>query len=1336
MALRYEAWSTPWDPGGFKRKVAILPVIEGTGRGSVEFMSVGRDASADISLANFNRLDDLVSDTKSSLVAVYDCDHLGNNVLIDEWVLDRVPQRFTEDRHVSLAGPNLLREAFDKALVYAFDYPKSPSVTRDWIWGKNQDDDSTGLIRNGTFEDVPMPNGGFEDGNAGHWQGTESDDNLIANGAISAVSSATDARTGSWYGLVNPAAQGGGARRSIAGLVPGENYTITGWINESSASGDRLRAGVIGASTATHTNAYEEPTDPDIPGIWWAEIGNATQGNGASDGTWQSVTLTFKPESDSVELVIIYDDVNDRSFRIDDWAISGDNVGLDPWIPFSNSGAQGGEMTLARYSTSRVHSGAGSCEFQGIDGPFYDGFGRIGYGTLGITQNIRMVPGRLYTFTAWVQHAGNGANGATERIRLVLARNTPKGEISKTLTGDFIPGPGSYYMAHKDELVPQNTWTKIQLTVYADVSDISAQIRYAGTNQRNTDLGTFTSPNIWVDDVSIHEGLPATSIGDIWQTLLDDCTTNHANDTRGTVLEWIDYSSFDATNDSNGTPWNEDIPFLARWGSTMGHVLDDTFDRGYEIELVRKTTPSGGKTHDLHLYNSGGRDDNPSTAIHSAQPITGGESLRRNPAYTSVMVASPQGAYTEDSDATALTNFGRSETFQMDSEASGPVSRQLLADNLLNYEQSNRNAVRFDVIEATGVPRPFHDYRPGDTIPMTMAPGLMKEDRRVQRVDYVNTQPARYSVVGSRIIEGEAAAFDLVARLWRRMQRPGKFEDPDLGVGGGADAGFFAIDVAAADAPSWEKAVARYQCDGVDDHVEIQQALDDTFLAGLSPFFSSRVQLSSGGFNVSMASIFVNHHRHLRGMGKFATRIQNQDVGVGSDNPQFSDADYLIEVEDEGEVSEIGFRTTNDFIGTCIVAGYGIVHDIHHEQGNARHFVYFDGTLYPSYNLSSWGNYDKAMIYYGETWIEHHGIFHQGRGTTLWFDVQVWANGTVSNVHIDSDDAHAIVFEEIGTVNLANLTIAAGPSPFTETDWAAFHLLGSPGHVNISNVVVESAGYLLYAPISDGSLGAGLTVNNVIAQNIWRSVVYVPNGMFGSGFALRNIHVDYCGDSDAIRLGIGNDTVFDLSNFRFIEVGGKGIHLTPSFTATSRNTRVRINNGAIGNGSGSEGAVEDGIVIEGLPADIRDVGVTAGLGAANTYDAVRLSGLIEHPRVDGVHIKNPDDLRYGINISEASVEQAIVVGNSDEGGSYGTDALNDQGTGTQLFYPSDATYGDNFFLGSLGGIDQIEPVTALTLFNERERETVPFNAVVPVTSNTITVTEATETESSQTITPT
>ena len=124
---------------------------------------------------------------------------------------------------------------------------------------------------------------------------------------------------------------------------------------------------------------------------------------------------------------------------------------------------------------------------------------------------------------------------------------------------------------------------------------------------------------------------------------------------------------------------------------------------------------------------------------------------------------------------------------------------------------------------------------------------------------------------------------------------------------------------------------------------------------------------------------------------------------------------------------------------------------------------------------------------------------------------------------------------------------------------------------------------------------------------------------------------------------------------------------------------------------------QHGVVLNGVQAFVRDVEVEAGLAASNTYDAFQLNGPIDDGlRVEDNHIRNASQLRYGINIADSGVVRAIVVGNSGgDPADFGTDAINDQGTDTQLTYPSDATYGDNFFRsGSSSGADQNEAVSS------------------------------------------
>ena len=913
MGLRYEAWTLPWDTGGFKRKVTRLPIIEGSGQGSKPFLTTAGNGSGDISLADFDRLSDVISDTESSLIRV-----LNGTDIVDEWIAERVSYHHNDagDKLANISGGSLL-SMFDKYLIYAFDYPNSPTINKDWIWGIPE---GGGLLKNGDFERSSLPNGGFEDGNADQWDGTE-DDAIFEAGTQVAARSATDARTGDWYMIVNPGTTPAksGARRTISGLVVGNTYTIVGYMNDPGATGDRYRAGVSEVESASHTNAYEEDD------YFWAEVDNATQGNGASDGTWQQFTITFIASGDSVELVVIYEGAGvEQLFNLDDWSLLGDGAGLDPW-EIDRHGT-GTSINVMRHTTVQAHSGTGSMEMQVTDGPTTSVFSATlkGYGSVGARQPIRVELGKLLTGSVWVRHDGTGAGGANEMFRLTFRRATPSGPLRNSPTGWF-PAPGSTYMASKTIIVPQDTWTQITLTHEADVTDLQFLVSYVGTTAR-TDVGTFSSPTYWVDDAVLFEGLVDTTIGDIGTQLFNDAAVDHEDDNRGKVLDWIDFTSFDDTTDSNSAAWDADIAFKASYGSTYGNFLDAMVDRNYEYELVPKATPAGGLTHDFHLYNPAGRDATPATAISAKQSVAGGEVVKRTPDFTAVLVNSPDGVWTEDEDATAVTNFGRLESFVSDSSSS-IESRQHMADNWLAFEAANRAAVRFEVTESDDHPTPLVSYVPGDTIPMQLPPQLQKENRRVQRVDYTNTKPTRYGITGSRVLGGEAAAFDLVWRLWRRFQRVD--ETPSvLGFGNEGAGGPPTLLVAASNALESTKARADLVCSGVNDHTVMQAALDqvptDTGISG-------RVVLSEGSFHPDWNKIQLPTGAWLQGMGLGATEIvmdTNPTTGTGpalwmvtGSGVGTKISDLSIRMPDNGLSTQMAIKISE---GGCLVERVGI----------------------------------------------------------------------------------------------------------------------------------------------------------------------------------------------------------------------------------------------------------------------------------------------------------------------------------------------------------------------------------------------------------------------------
>lgn len=82
-----------------------------------------------------------------------------------------------------------------------------------------------------------------------------------------------------------------------------------------------------------------------------------------------------------------------------------------------------------------------------------------------------------------------------------------------------------------------------------------------------------------------------------------------------------------------------------------------------------------------------------------------------------------------------------------------------------------------------------------------------------------------------------------------------------------------------------------------------------------------------------------------------------------------------------------------------------------------------------------------------------------------------------------------------------------------------------------------------------------------------------------------------------------------------------------------------------------------------------------GAFPTNTYDHLTING--DRNLVTGNVFVGSALPRYGVNIlgGECNMVAGNDLGDPDD---YGTDALNDAGANTQLFWPADATYGDNW----------------------------------------------------------
>ncbi|KKL92189.1 hypothetical protein LCGC14_1887180, partial [marine sediment metagenome] len=451
-------------------------------------------------------------------------------------------------------------------------------------------------------------------------------------------------------------------------------------------------------------------------------------------------------------------------------------------------------------------------------------------------QVLNVEPGMTYQASTWVN-----TSDATEVFKLVIRDVFEK------------------WIAQDEALIDGvSTWTNYATSF--TVPDDRDQIifRIAQTVDHNP-------LPFYIDDAEALEGDAAATPGLILIAVLDDITINHAGDPRGAFLTWVDYSSITTALDSNGNAWSDTISFTAYYGESLGQILDKLVNLGFEWELVPKAVPSGGKTHDLKLYNNEGRDATPDTAITVRQGVLGGEVVDRIPAFTAILAQGSGNIFYEDESA-AAGDFGRFEKFLPSRDVADVAGLTLQTDNAFAEELSNRRAARFSIVETPYHARPGVNYIPGDTIPMQFPPTLSRELRRVVSFDYANTFPNTYSVTGSTILLGEAAAYELIRRMWRRFVPAPRERRSGLATGLSGPAGAdLSVSIAASDASETSKRKADLVCDTTtDDRTVVDAALDrinwngQVVLSEGSFSFDTGLLRAGGGGNVTFKGMGQN----------------------------------------------------------------------------------------------------------------------------------------------------------------------------------------------------------------------------------------------------------------------------------------------------------------------------------------------------------------------------------------------------------------------------------------------------------------------------------------------
>ncbi len=832
MGWHLEAWTRP-GVGTFERKVAYVAAARVEFTKELSGFGQGRAWIP----AGDTRLSDIIDDTTDtySLLRCYQDGTLRGEFYAD---LAQYNEADSATGFVQISGPGI-NSALGHAVLFPYRYTDIPAgevdPQPDWIFGGDSlaVETNTGFIGgfyNGGFEDAAsISNLGFENGNLNQWDNTSSLGGLFT-GATGIEVSNTGAESGTYLAEVDPTGQWSGMWRQFP-CFPGKSYTITAKIKEATANGERYVAGVNLEGAMSHTNAYR------FAGVAMAELDNAAEGAGASDGTWQDVTLTVVAGSGQTifNLYFLYFDTgsNGAPFQVDSVTVSGDSIGTDPWQIYARVSELSVDSTIKR-------SGSNSMKFTAEAG-----------GTIankGIQTGATSVqPYSTVTFSGWVYQN----SGSAKDITFVI----------KNVDGPWINSNGGAN-------VPSGTWTRVSVSALIEAqTQVQLSIRSAET----------TSETWYIDDLEFTAGLDIKTLGDIWDTLMNDASTFHAADARGATLDWLT-PTFTAALDSNGDAWADgEVSIRFDVGMSYSAIMQQCINAfGIEYQI---RWDEGDSRFEFDIFNPSGLGtdhttaDNP--AILTGTLLEGSPVQKRSPRASSVLTQGLDGFFGESQSASAISKIGKIEAYGSDRDLLTQTEIDTFATTLRDQNTGQTISAKVTLKERDGGSQPWTGYDVGDTLNVTMA-DLPKTARRVHsittrwtgddgegRATYdVDLNVATYTSGPS----GTAAAVLKLLREWkeRSRQRP----DTDAATSAIAPGGMIPFTVAASNSTDEWRAAAMYLCDGVDDWVEVQDACDRLAATG------GTIVLCEGTFIPENSPLVSPDGVQFRGFGQEASIVQ------------------------------------------------------------------------------------------------------------------------------------------------------------------------------------------------------------------------------------------------------------------------------------------------------------------------------------------------------------------------------------------------------------------------------------------------------------------------------
>jgi len=721
-------------------------------------------------------------------------------------------------------GPEVF---LDNARLYPRDWPTTPTVDSDWLWGGDQ---PAGSFINGDFEtaaDGVGGNGGFEDGTTGGWTATP--DAGIFRDIKGGPTITTDAITGTYSLAFASEPQYSGVRYPFR-TIPGETYPISLQGKDPGNNAERYIVGVKvdDGFVDNSTNGFV------IGGYLFVEFGNVAEGTGSLTSTPKTAALSFDAgtEQTTSELVIVSAEGPGvtptlTDIAIDDVSIGGPGYQVLGWYPNNQEDpfGRGGDqpnitINVFEPNTTDQRSGAQCLEVQLVN---------VGAARGGPRQIVTgLTPGVQVTLAGFVKPSGVAANFR------VVARNPAGAQI-----GDS----GVINIA-------ADTYERVALTVTPTTSEIWLSVRFA-------DAGA--SPTFYLDDFTFSAGTDAETPGTIWAALFDDADTNHTAETPPfdrDMLGWVKRDGWSGTVDGNGDAWEGTIAFRGRHWERYSQIAGRVGKLGLEYSVKWN---AGAAAYEFLPY----RAHDPATglygrgtvitghAIHGHQlPLDGGLDVSDfAPVANAAAVEGGNRIVTQVDDAASVTTFGRRESAAVETSA---LDAGTLASFAAQALQGAGLSLALTLAEDSALP--YEHFEVGDRIEVSAAPTVAKGQRRVVSIvtQLTPTGPAVYQVAfDNEVFTGPAASAEAVRRLIRQVgDSDAIVAAPELALSAGAGlaiGGVPSVFVASSEATPAEKELGRlygFLCDGTDDYVELIAAKDrieETLTEG-------RILLSGGTF--------------------------------------------------------------------------------------------------------------------------------------------------------------------------------------------------------------------------------------------------------------------------------------------------------------------------------------------------------------------------------------------------------------------------------------------------------------------------------------------------------